>query len=91
MAKKKVARTKQQEELIAKISQALASGSYLITVSYKMKTKKSNDLQHYHLMVNYPTDDIVPAMEHHIDQLKIHNPALNPAPLTLEEVGQEWK
>ena len=40
---------------------AISNGQYLITIS--VFDKKQNELSHYAVFNNYPTDDIIPSLE----------------------------
>lgn len=87
--KKNVEKTTRKGELVEALNKALASGKFLITISHK-EGKPPDDLKHWHLMVNYPTDDIISTMEHHIGRLKKEVPALSPTPIGVDEIGKEW-
>lgn len=50
-------------EVHKKFTEALKLGRYIITISSCDRKKKRNQLQHYAVYSNFPTDDIVPSME----------------------------
>lgn len=52
----------QEFELRKKLSQALKSGRYLVTVTYL--DEESGKLNHYHLYNEFPTDDLLPSLSH---------------------------
>lgn len=51
-------------EVHKKFTEALKLGRYVITISTCDPKKKKNQLHHYAVYNNFPTDDIVPSMEH---------------------------
>jgi len=51
-------------ELRKKLQEAVASGRFFITITKVVEEKDSRMLDHYTITNQFPTDDIVPSLEH---------------------------
>jgi len=48
-----------------KLDQALKSGKYFITISYKKNQEtRQDDLQHFWVTKDYPKDSLIPSLDH---------------------------
>lgn len=56
------------------IKKAKELGSYLLTITTKDKTKAEGDLTHYCFRNDFPTDDIIPSIDHSLRLLNIRPP-----------------
>lgn len=62
-------------ELRKNIVKALKNGRYLITIT--MFNEEKNQLDHFHIWQDFPTEDLIPALSHIATAIEAENAPVN--------------